>query len=724
MTSKRLFFRLMLQDVKKRIWCPILIFISYFLAFEVFLLMRLEDMERFPQRYQFDASTYVSVYFFGSNSRMYMIMILICVTALIVAVSGFAYLHSKIQLDTYHSLPVSRTQLFLSKYVSGILQFLIPFMLHIFICIAVAAGKNAYNDKTIPSAIAFAGIALLIFLLTYSTSIAAVCLTGNLIISIIASAVLFSYSTIVSVFLQWMFEKFFQSYIVIENSLSYILFDKSWSFSPLSMIIKLFAISDYDYLENILTHNSGYNVAYIPVIILAVIVYSAIAFILYQRRASEAAGKTIAFKWAEPVIKTMCVIPAALYCGLFFEEITPNDDNSKWFIFGMIFGYVIIALVLEIIFRMDIKSAFQHKKQFVFNAACTLLIFVIFRYDVLGYNTYVPSDGQLRSCAVSIAQLMPVSQQFYYTDGSYYYVDSTRYRMEHMEIQGNPSVMELARKAAKENYEYTDEEDSDTEKYYTRIVFGYNLLNGKTIYREYFVNILDNDTRKLLADIFEDYDYKIGSLPVLNDSWNTSYEVIRCKSNYKSDSIELTPELQAKLLETYQSEFTKLTLDTVMNTYPLGGFTLSGIKDTGGDDMLIYPQFTATIALLAENGFDLNETVTAEDIDKVKVTYFDAEEEISNGMNRVYYASRSYECQDITDKAQIQEILASIKNPRWSWQIGFADFFEDEDNGYFELTLQFKDGSLSPYCYRFIKGKTPDFMGEEYISQAREQSEY
>ena len=59
-----------------------------------------------------------------------------------------------------------------------------------------------------------------------------------------------------------------------------------------------------------------------------------------------------------------------------------------------------------------------------------------------------------------------------------------------------------------------------------------------------------------------------------------------------------------------------------------------------------------------------------------------------------------------------------------SWQTGsYTDFFEDERNGRFELTFRFKDESLSSCYYRFIKGKTPDFMGEDYIKQGKEQSE-
>ena len=76
---------------------------------------------------------------------------------------------------------------------------------------------------------------------------------------------------------------------------------------------------------------------------------------------------------------------------------------SVWCVF---WGFVIVCLLVEIVFRMDIRCALEHKKQFAFNAACAVLIVVIFRYDVLGYNTYVPLEKQMQSCAVSIDGLM------------------------------------------------------------------------------------------------------------------------------------------------------------------------------------------------------------------------------------------------------------------------------------------------------------------------------
>lgn len=44
MTSGNLFFKLLIQDFRKRIWCPICIFILDFLMLEVVFLLKAEDI--------------------------------------------------------------------------------------------------------------------------------------------------------------------------------------------------------------------------------------------------------------------------------------------------------------------------------------------------------------------------------------------------------------------------------------------------------------------------------------------------------------------------------------------------------------------------------------------------------------------------------------------------------------------------------------------------------
>ncbi|MDE7479141.1 MAG: hypothetical protein K2M91_14580, partial [Lachnospiraceae bacterium] len=364
MTSKNLFFKLIKQDFKKRIWCPIVMFIAFFLALEVILLMETENMIKYPDLYAYDIVTFVREYFFGRD--MAAMAWGICGAAFLCGISGFAYLHSKTQMDTYHSLPVSRSQLFWSKYISGILQFFIPFVLHTLISAGIAAGRKAFTIETVPSMLSFIGLALVIFVLTYSMSVIAVELTGNIIVSILGTGVLFSYSTIASVFVTVLFARFFQTYVTYGNRISIAFSEEIWCFSPLSMILKLFSSPNNTTMQEA-QKLFKYDTSYIWVLIVAAVVYSLAAYFIYLKRASEAAGKSIAFHVVEPVIKTMIVIPVSFFTAFFFSMISSSASSDGWFLFGLIFGFVILCILMEIIFRLDIRSAFMHKKQFLFN---------------------------------------------------------------------------------------------------------------------------------------------------------------------------------------------------------------------------------------------------------------------------------------------------------------------------------------------------------------------
>ena len=306
--------------------------------------------------------------------------------------------------------------------------------------------------ETVPFMVSYIELELIIFILAYSVSVIAAGLTGNMIISILGTGVLFSYSMILSALKLAMSSRFLKTYVIYGKRINNSLIDeKIWCFSPLSMIIKLFSYPGRATAE-VTDELFKYDDTYAWVLIAAAIAYTLAAYIIYLKRPSEAVGKTIAFPAMEPVIKTLIVIPASFFCGIFFSETAVGSD--RWFLFGLIFSFVLLCILMEIIFRLDFRGLLMHKRQFLLNGACVMLIYLIFRNDVLGFDTYVPADDQLQSCAVSIEQLMPLSRDIYLENSGRLYIGADEYRMINMEIQGNPSVIELARKAAKEKLSY------------------------------------------------------------------------------------------------------------------------------------------------------------------------------------------------------------------------------------------------------------------------------
>ena len=67
-------------------------------------------------------------------------------------------------------------------------------------------------------------------------------------------------------------------------------------------------------------------------------------------RPSEAAGRAMAFKVSEPVIRFLLVVPISLFSGMIFRSIL-NDDI--WTVFGLICGLLITSCLIEIIYHFD-----------------------------------------------------------------------------------------------------------------------------------------------------------------------------------------------------------------------------------------------------------------------------------------------------------------------------------------------------------------------------------
>lgn len=731
MTSKNLFFKLIWQDFKKRIWCPILIFLAYFLGMEIRLLNYLDRMERYPSNYDYTIQHYLANEFFTPDSN-YTITYMTIIIGAVCALSGYAYLHSRKQLDTYHSMPVKREVLFFSRYISGVLMFFIPFAIHTLICLLVGMANGAFSGHGLINALGFLGIQMLGFLLMYSICIIAICLTGNLIISILGSCVLAGYSSIISVLREIMYAKFFHTYLSSYH-------EEMWAFSPIGMLVKL-----HECAEEYRKLNFGFSYrcmfSYVFVILFAIVLFTVIGVFLYKKRATEAAGKPIAFGITEPFIKAIVVIPASIYCGLLIQEIV-NSNSFGWLVFGIIFGFLVVALVMEIIFRLDIKCAFHHWKQLVFNGACVALIVVIFKYDVLGYNTYVPGEKELSGCAVSIGGLMNIDLEERTERYGYQYTSALDYRFEHMNIIDNPSAMALARKAANDNLQYAEyeyyegiedspeyQEIQEREAGYRDIAFQYTKSNGKKVYREYIIDISDEETLNLLAEVFLDSDYKLAAFPILTNGWKKEYSSVICTSNDFTESVKLSAERQARLFEVYQSELLDLTLEEVMNEVPIGtlSFQLKGYSKNayGGyeEGYKIYPSFTATFELMKEYGFDFTKELAAEQTKEIVVSrYYDDEELFEEAESTEVVAVKEYSNEvvlEYTDEESKEALLSSIVNRELLRGVTYyLDMEEDEDDivVYYDM-----DGVEESRSYRFYEDRKPDFIESDFEKKLEE----
>lgn len=707
----------MKQDLEQRIWLPVVFFIIGFLVTELPLISQLnawQDRADFAER----AHQYLMGNFFTPNV---MITVIVACVAVVSALSGFIYMHSAKKLDVYHSIPIKREMLFLQQYVYGVLYYVIPMLVHVVLCIAICAANGALGMAVLGQALGFYLVELLIYLACYSVVIVAVCLTGNLVISVLGSAILLVYSLLLVLLKSGLMNTFFETYY---GSDAYALTSIP-AFSPVHLICNMIMDMSEGSVEYLVYTN---HVGFYGKLIFAAVVYTLFALFLYKKRPTEVAGKTMAFPITEPIVKTMVVFPTAIVSGYLFTGIISNNGDFVWFLFGCIFGFVIICPLMEIIFRKDMKAVFSHPLQIAFNGVCVIGAVLILQFDLLGYDSYVPDEDKVESYAIDFGALDSIYSG---------YGDTYDYRFENMTITDNESTRKLLEHAA----EFTrplrrGELEAETEAgkvYSSYLEVKYNLKNGKSVYRSYLVNLADEQVMQWVADTYNDMQHKLGVYPVLSENREENYIGVLLECAYASEKIPLSEEKMQRFVDAYRRELTNLSFEEMHEQYPVAKlsfalrepeeevtypvvaeqsaayYTESNFKYYAEEHgYMIYPSFTQTLALLEEYGAELVSEIPAEDVIEIKITDYSREANDNDGLNtKVVEVNYNAENGQL---AEIGEIIPTLVDNQFLNRFKTSGTIEDYMEVY--VTYIYDDMEMRNYM-NFKKGEVPGFVLED-----------
>ncbi len=137
------------------------------------------------------------------------------------------------------------------------------------------------------------------------------------------------------------------------------------------------------------------------------------------------AGKAIAFRKIQPVIRILLVVPSAMVGGWIFTSLT-NVAEVGWTLFGILFAAVLVHGVIEVLYQSDIRGIFSHKIQLVGSILAAVFLVFAFQRDIFGYDRYVPKLEKMESAAISIDGI---------SDGEYWKIteeDIERYGQTHI----------------------------------------------------------------------------------------------------------------------------------------------------------------------------------------------------------------------------------------------------------------------------------------------------
>ncbi|MCR5558016.1 MAG: DUF6449 domain-containing protein [Butyrivibrio sp.] len=638
--------------------------------------------------------------------------------AIAFAFQGFSYVFDQKQLDFYMSQPTTRAQRLWSGYFKAFATYLAMYVIIEAIALIIAAAMGGVNNVVLVTALAEMVRNFILFFAVYNITLLAILLSGTFPIAVLV-LLFFMFVSLIVGFELYCFKSIFYATFAYDESVGIIaspLFDRFSLYFNLKYMTNDFGYywdfkGFYESLKAVIPGTVDTLITGIAALILVVV------FSRYRR--AEHAGQTIVyrpFRWLVKIIACVIVGLAAGYMVFLIYDYVWNDRLLGLMFIIMLFATVICGCVIEAILDSNVKKIFAGKAQTIMALAVVVLIFVIFKGDLLGYDSYIPNASRIESCNV--------------TGGDPYYMYNYNYdvpkgQMEITDIENFTKLAEIGMKAQKE-YKKLSRNNEFCDIGWSDVSIEYRLKNGREVYRN--ITIPYDIDEKLMSSIIDSEEYKKGYFAVfyddeIRDADKGAYS--RVASYSTSITYHETKEMPySELSDAYRKDILEhYSFDMARNNLPVGQVEYSVEKEDEQGfisryaeyRMDIYESYTNTIDVLKKYGIYSENTLDVEYIENVCVTNYYPGIDIS-GMDQEQLSELDVKSKEFTytDPEQIKEILtnacANGYYGRW------FDYHNHFDNQYgIEVNLSRpvdQYGTTSAY-YEFLLGKVPEFVVED-----------
>lgn len=610
-------------------------FLVFFFTFPVRTALSLSERARETTDYSYLVSSLKQWLGFQNG----WIAVLLILLSLVMGVTSFSYLHSRQKVDFYHGIPVNRKHLFWVSYFNGIFIPAAVYGINLIITMGVVAVNGISPFEVIGSA--FTGFVLFMihYAMMYSVTVISMILTGNVLIGVFGTIVLQFYFVCVIGILEFCYSHFFYTSYRGGGNLFNLLIDKCSAFAL--------------FLVNLDRLQPGTPVKTQAVRIFAVLAVTAVlailSFLLYKKRGSEAAGKAMAFKISMPVIRIPIVVLSSLSGSIFFWSIR---SSLGWAVFGLICGMLLSHCVIEIIYHFEFRKLFSHWKQMVACALMAAVIFGGFRYDLFGYDRYIPAETSIESVAMSMQDAtywVSYGKAKQNSLGEYYweYQDSDDYAFSHMALKDTAPVLALVRDAVARNQKLYHNSSFSPDWEDGRISYNfsvkYRLKNGKDVYRSY--RLSSDEIRPEIVEIFENQEFKKALYPILVQTPEDTAWVRVSKGEQTNivsrDRNGTDKAMTEKLLFAYQEDLKDLKVGTMEKENPIATIQfltkIQAEAETKRDETQsswkysdvtsrgyypIYPSFKNTLEVLKECKVNVESWSNLENVKEINIDIY------------------------------------------------------------------------------------------------------
>lgn len=326
------------------------------------------------------------------------ILIISVIFPVISSVFMFKYLHNSGSVSIMHSLPLTRSKLFFSKYLTGLIMLIVP-VLALAVTTAPLLGPVQKNYKThiLDETISYGGIfgeievgkysfsmlvqwaliCILVMTFVYTLSVLAGIVTGNVFLHVIISLVFNFFLPIAYYLLKFYFGISLYGYSLFGNE-----FLSTRIMTPVLLITRSF----------------GYGEALRPwLIVIYIVVIIGICLLArwaYGKRKVERAGSSLVFRSMEIVVLYMTTFSGMLIVGFLFEQ---HLGGMKMFYTGVLIGGVVTLVIASMIIQKSLKI---FNKKSLIDMSVYIVVAAIFvsavNFDLTGFEKRVPDPNNVK----------------------------------------------------------------------------------------------------------------------------------------------------------------------------------------------------------------------------------------------------------------------------------------------------------------------------------------
>lgn len=328
------------------------------------------------------------------------VMILTFAAAFIIVILQFNYLYKQNSVIFVHSMPYTRANIIVTKYISGLLTAVLPILWAGLINMLAAKimGIDYLMSYTDYTKIMFYTMLTTVF--SYSVMVMAQTVSSSIFSLFIASAFVFLLYPITKSVLACMVSVYLKAYN-IETLFS----------RELDFIFPFWKVAMTEDASSALT--LGFS-AYL---VISSIVMLILSVLVYTKRKSENSNKFFAFNAVNKFLKYYITIVLALGVGGLTGAAAGGSFGISYIMY--ILSAVIIFAVLQAIFDKNIKNMFANKLSLGAVLLIITAVVCVFKFDVLKFNERVPDANETKSIDITI----PLRYDDFVSDGKNEFTD-------------------------------------------------------------------------------------------------------------------------------------------------------------------------------------------------------------------------------------------------------------------------------------------------------------